>query len=75
MRKSEIAGLPSIAYCSCLSGIEIKAIEDDIVYCTSGSWIGKQIPHAVKLYSSNNGGYFIINGHRIMLKDCIRVVV
>lgn len=65
----------SIAYYSSLNGIEIYDINDDYVLCTSNAWNNRKYLkwHQVKLYTNLNGdSYFIINGYRIPLSECLR---
>lgn len=63
---------PSIAYASCLGGVEIKKITDFSVYAVSGAWCAKKHYHCVRLYESTSGRiYFVIAGQRIYLDECI----
>lgn len=77
MKKSEILNLESIAYYSGLNGLEIKYIEcgiDDFIYCVSGAWGGPKKPHRCKIYNNAAGEpYFMCNGYRVPLGECIRM--
>ena len=67
--------LPTLAYYSGLSGIEIKKLEndfDDYVICISGAWGGRKQVHRVKIYNEVESPYFRVHGHKILLEDCIR---
>ena len=69
----------TVAYYSGFFGLEIKGIEygiNDYVYCVSGAWgaKSKQSCHRLKIYYTNNGNaYILFHGHRVLLRECIRV--
>lgn len=79
MTKSEkkaILEKSALAYYSGFNGIEIKDIEngiEDYVIFVSGAWNGKKSVHrsAIKTTMSGNH-YFLCNGRRIPLNECIR---
>lgn len=76
MKKSEILSMKSIAYYSGCGGLEIKHIEydiDDYLYCVSGAWVGKLVPHKLKIYSDREGEFVKLHGCKISLNDCIRM--
>ena len=67
----------SIAYYSGFSGLEIKGIEygiDDYVVFQSGCWGSPAIYgyHKAKIYYTDRP-YFMLNGYRIHLDECIRI--
>ena len=70
---------PAIAYYSGLNGLEIHGIEygiDDYIYCVSGAWGGGKVFHRVKVqYTRNGAAFFVVNGYRIPLAECIRMGV
>ena len=69
----------SIAYYSCLNGLEIKKIEygiEDYVYCVSGTWGSPKNYgyHKLKVYYDKNGNNYIkLHGYKIPLNECIRM--
>ena len=78
MRKSEIINMQSIGYYSGLNGLEIKAIKwecgEDIVYSVSGAWGGRKTAHRTKIkYNAADEPYFMIDGYRVPLGECIRM--
>ena len=79
MTKSEkkaILKKSALAYYSGWNGIEIKGIEngiEDYVIYVSGAWYGKKSVHRSVIKTTMSGNmYFICNGHRIPLNECIR---
>lgn len=80
MTNREIISLPSVAYYSGLSGLEIKCIEygvNDRVLCVSSAWYGgekaKRV-HRVRIQYTRTGRAFIrVNGWRVYLDECIRM--
>lgn len=79
--KNNYRNASSIAYCSCLGGLEIKAILHGIdteIICMSGAWgsaANKQM-HRVKVNYTASGRAFIrINKSRVYLDECIRTGV
>lgn len=73
--KQHYSSLETIAYYSGFSGIEIKGIEYDIeghIIFIAGAWRSNKTIHRRKIYSSENGSYFICNGNRIKLSECIK---
>lgn len=66
----------SIAYYSGFSGIEIKKIEygvEDYVYFVAGAWCSKESYHKAKIYYNENHDYFMYQGSKIRLDECIRM--
>ena len=53
-------------------GAEIKAINDEEITLIEISGETKK-PHKLKIYFNNNGAYFVLNGRRISLNECIRI--
>lgn len=75
MKRKEVLELATIAYYSGLDGVEIKSIEygiDDYIICVSGAWRSKKNVHRVKIYYSDKGDYFKVNGYKIPLNECIK---
>lgn len=68
---------PSIAYASCLGGVEIKGIEpgiDEHVYAVSGAWCSQKSYHRVRVHNTASGRtFFQIHGCRIYFDECIRM--
>lgn len=64
------------AYYSGFSGIEIKEIQygiDDHIIFVAGAWCSKKSVHRSKVnYTQAGRGYFLYNGSRIPLDECIR---
>ncbi len=80
MRNGFIMAMPSIAYYSGFSGLEIKKIEhgiEDYLYCVSGVWGAKsrQKCHRLKIYYDNSGGFVRLHGYKVPLNECIRMGV
>lgn len=68
--------LPTIAYCSVKSGVEIKKIEhesEDYAYCVSGAWGSRPTYHRVRVKHSQRGAYIELRGSRLYLKEFLRV--
>ena len=67
----------SIAYASCLGGVEIKGILYGIhncIYAVSNAWFGTRSYHCVRLHDTASGRqFFQIHGQRIYLDECIRM--
>lgn len=70
----------SIAYYSGFDGIEIKAIEhgiNDYVYYVASAWYGGEAAktyHCKRIYyPAKTSPYFLHNGTRIKLDECIRM--
>lgn len=64
-----------IAYYSGLNGIEIYDLNDDYILCTSNAWNNRKNLkwHQVKIYYTiAENPYFIVNGYRIPLNECLR---
>lgn len=77
MNKQQIIDMPTKAYYSAMSGVEIKGIiEQDTelyVIAVSGAWCSKKTAHRVKIYYTASGApYFKLYGVRIPLNECIR---
>ena len=74
--KKAILEKSAIAYYSGWNGIEIKDIEygiEDYVVFVSGVWYGKKSVHRSIIKTTMNGNmYFLANGRRIPLNECIR---
>jgi len=75
--KEQLYNSKTIAYYSGYSGIEIKRIEhdiDDYVYYVSGTFSGgNRSAHKCKItYDRNGDAYFMYNGNRIKLSECIK---
>ena len=77
MNKQQIFDMPTKAYYSALSGVEIKGIIEQhtelYVIAVSGAWGGTKTAHRVKIYYNASGEpYFKLYGVRIPLNECIR---
>lgn len=73
--KQAVLGKQTVAYHSSQGGIEIKeilyGIEDYVAY-VRGAWNGKGSVHKAKLHYETKVPYFISNGIRVPLDECIR---
>ena len=67
----------SIAYASCLGGVEIKGIMygiEDYVYAVSGAWCSQKSYHCVRIrHTASDRAFFQIHGCRIYLDECLRM--
>ena len=75
MTKEEIFNMNPVGYYSGYNGIEIKKITEEKVYCVSncfGSDACKEV-HRLKIYWDSGDPYFMLDGNRIYLKDCLGV--
>ena len=75
MTRNEILTAPTIAYCSCLGGVDIKKLdlETGYCYCVSGAWGSHKSPHIVKIrYTSKGDPYIVVDGRRVPFSECIR---
>ncbi len=74
--KKAILEKSALAYYSGYDGIEIKDIEsgiEDYVIFVSGAWYGKKSVHRSIIKTTASGNlYFLYNGRRIPLDECIR---
>ena len=75
--KAHYVTLPSIAYWTDYSGIEVKEIEygtDDYLICVSLANTENPRVHRLKIKAAMNGRpYVIIYGHNMYLDQCLRV--
>jgi hypothetical protein len=77
-KKDVILSHEPIAYASACGGIEIYHIENginDFIYFTSNAWNGtpRNKPHKAKIkYTLKGSPFFMCEGYRISLDDCIR---
>ena len=66
----------TVAYYSGWNGIEIKGIEyginDYIIYITNAFTSNKKVHKTRVYYSSGENDYFIADGKRIKLNECLR---
>lgn len=72
IKKSELLNMETVAYYSGFGGIEVKAIDDDYMYCVSGTFAGKVTPHKLKIYYNSERPYIVYNGHRCCLDEFLR---
>lgn len=78
MKKTDILQMPSIAYYSGFSGLEVKKIEygeKTYMYCVSGAWTGNKKPHKLKVNENKQGKYIRLHGYTCPLQDFIRMGV
>ena len=75
MKRNEILKAETIAtwYGGCIwYGAEIKAIDGEKIQLVEISSENKAV-HTLKIYFNFSGDpYFILNGHRVYLNECIR---
>jgi hypothetical protein len=75
--RKRINGLPTIAYWSCLGGVEVKNIISGIpptsnyVVCVSGGWAGERHYHTVRVNEYKGSSYITIRGKRLYFRDII----
>ena len=75
MKRNDILNAETIAtwYGGCIwYGAEIKAVNDEKISLVEISGETKKA-HTLKIYFNNSGAYFILNGRRVSLNECIRV--
>ena len=74
MKKEDVFNMPTIAYYSGYNGIEIKDINEEKVLCVSGAFASRSVQrvHNVKLYYDGDKPYFMIDGNKIPLDECLR---
>ena len=70
----DVMAKKTIAYYSGYNGIEIKDINDEYVICVSGVLGSEKIhrTHKLKVYNTQDDPYFILNGLKIPLSECMR---
>lgn len=77
MRKKEaVENNKAFAYWSGFGGVELHYIEygiEDYIYFTAGAWNGAKTYHKAKVYYTEDGGYFKLNGYKIPLNECLRI--
>jgi hypothetical protein len=74
MKRNEILKAETIATWyggSLWYGAEIKAVNDEKISLVEISGETKKA-HTLKIYFNNSGAYFVLNGRRISLDECIR---
>ena len=67
--------MKTIAYSDACSGIEIKDIEYgfyDYVWCISGVMSSEPKPHHLLIRYAGDRSYFICDGTRVYLDECLR---
>lgn len=67
----------AFAYYSGFGGLEIYDIEygiEDFVYCVSGAWTSEKRFHKLKVYYNDDDSYINLNGYKIPLNECIRIL-
>lgn len=75
--RKRLNGLPTIAYWSCLGGVEVKNIisnippTPDFAICISGTWAGDRHYHTVRIYRHKGDSYITIRGKRLYFRDII----
>ena len=76
MKRNDILNAETIAtwYGGCIwYGAEIKAIDGEKIQLVEVSGENKT-PHNLKIYFNYSGdSYFILNGRRVYLNECLRV--
>ena len=73
--KKRVIEADPVAYWSGAGGVEIKYIEygiNDHIVFVAGAWRSNRSAHRAKIYYNGDSTYFMYNGYKIRLDECIR---